>query len=72
MSPTSDPITVAAASAIFSDDFASGDFTNWTGVTRLTIDNRTGGVAPPSAGAGRRPRPPSPTRTSPARSPRSA
>jgi chitodextrinase len=49
MSPASDPITVATASAVFSDDFASGDFSNWTGVTRLTIDTGSGGVAPPSA-----------------------
>ncbi len=49
MSPASDPITVSSASTIFSDDFATGDFSNWTGVTRLTIDNGTGGVAPPSA-----------------------
>ena len=51
MSPTSDPIGVAAASAIFSDGFASGDLSNWTGSTRLTIDNSNGGVAPPSARA---------------------
>ena len=50
MSPTSDPIVVAATPpVVFSDDFSSGDFSNWTGVTRLTIDNSTGGVAPPSA-----------------------
>ena len=47
MSPTSAPITVS--SAIFSDNFSSGDFSNWTGVTRLTIDNGNGGVAAPSA-----------------------
>ena len=51
MSPTSDPITVASASAIFSDDFSSNDFSNWTGFTRLTIDAGTFGVAPPSAKA---------------------
>jgi hypothetical protein len=34
---------------VFSDDFASGDFSNWTGVTRLTIDTGSGGLAPPSA-----------------------
>ena len=47
MSPDSDPIVVA--SAIFSDDFSSNDFSKWSGVTRLTIDNSTGGVAAPSA-----------------------
>ena len=45
--PASDPITVSAA--IFSDDFSTGDFSKWSGVTRMTIDNATGGVAPPSA-----------------------
>ena len=33
---------------IFSDDFTAG-FANWSGVTNLSIDNTTGGVAPPSA-----------------------
>ena len=51
MSPASDPIVVAATSAIFSDTFSSSDFSNWTGVTRLTIDSGTGGAAPPSARA---------------------
>ena len=45
--PTSDPITVT--SAIFADDFSSGNFSKWTAVTRMTIDNGSGGVAPPSA-----------------------
>ena len=49
MGPTSDPITVT--SSIFSDDFSSGNFATWTGVTRLTIDAAAGGVAPPSARA---------------------
>ena len=40
---------VTAGSAIFSDDFSSGNFSKWTGVTNLTIDNSKGGVAPPSA-----------------------
>ena len=48
-SATSDPITVT--SAIFSDDFSTGNFAKWTSVTRMTIDNGTGGVAPPSAQA---------------------
>ena len=40
MSPTSDPIVVAATPpVVFSDGFSSGDFSNWTGVTRLTIDS---------------------------------
>ena len=47
--PASDPITVSAA--IFSDDFSTGDFSKWSGVTRMTIDPTTGGVAPPSAQA---------------------
>ena len=51
MSPLSDPITVAAASVTFADDFSSNDFTKWSGSTRLTIDNSTGGVAAPSARA---------------------
>jgi chitodextrinase len=50
-SPASDQITVATPSVIFSDSFASGNFSNWTSVTRLTIDNGSGGVAPPSARA---------------------
>ncbi len=45
--PTSDLITVT--SAIFADDFSSGDFSNWTTATRMTIDAGSGGVAPPSA-----------------------
>ena len=49
--PASDPITVASASAAFSDDFSSGTFSSWSGVTRLTIDQGTGGAAPPSAKA---------------------
>ena len=49
-SPSSDPITVAAASgAIFSDDFSSGDFANWTSVTRVTIDPAAGSPSAPSA-----------------------
>jgi hypothetical protein len=48
-SGTSQPITVASgAASIFSDDFTAG-FANWSGVTNLSIDNATGGVAPPSA-----------------------
>jgi hypothetical protein len=49
MSPASAPITVASGqSAIFADDFSAA-FANWSGVTNLSIDNTTGGVAPPSA-----------------------
>ncbi len=50
----SDPITVQGAqppTSIFADDFSSGGFSNWTGVTRLTIDGTQGGLAPPSARA---------------------
>jgi hypothetical protein len=46
---TSDPITVTSGSTIFADDFSSGNFSNWSGVTNLSIDNSKGGVAPPSA-----------------------
>ncbi len=44
-SGSSDPIVVT----IFADDFSSGDFSNWTGVARLSIDQNAGGAAPPSA-----------------------
>ena len=49
----SPPIKVPTASAltVFSDDFSSAGFTNWTGVTGLTIDPGVGRVAPPSAKA---------------------
>jgi hypothetical protein len=47
MSPVSAQIVVsAAASAIFADDFSSGNFLNWTSNTRLTIDNAVGNPAP--------------------------
>lgn len=46
-SPASEPITVPEPDPpIFSDDFASGAFANWTSVTGMTIDNATGGPAP--------------------------
>ena len=48
-STPSDPITVASGGAIFSDDFSSGNFSNWTGVTRLTIDSTQGSAGAPSA-----------------------
>ena len=49
LSGVSAAITVASGQAvIFADDFTAG-FANWSGVTNLTIDNATGGVAPPSA-----------------------
>ena len=35
--------------AIFADDFSSGDFSNWTTVTRLAIDPTSGAPDPPSA-----------------------
>jgi len=41
----------ASAAPIFTDDFASGNFANWTSVTRLTIDNANGAPATPSARA---------------------
>ena len=53
-SDPSPPITTLAApppTAIFADDFSSGGFANWTGVTRLTIDASSGSPAVPSARA---------------------
>jgi alpha-tubulin suppressor-like RCC1 family protein len=53
-SPASDPITTQSApppTAIFSDDLSSGGFSNWTGVTRFTIDTVSGNPAAPSARA---------------------
>ncbi len=53
-SDPSQPITTQAApppTAIFADDFCSGGFTNWTGVTRLTIDPAVGSATAPSARA---------------------
>ena len=50
-SPSSDPIIVSATAPIFTDDFSSAGFTNWTGVTGLSIDPGAGRVAPPSAKA---------------------
>ena len=50
-SPATRSFSVSVASGppvIFSDDFTAG-FANWSGVTNLSIDNTTGGVAPPSA-----------------------
>ncbi len=38
-----------APSSIFSDDFSSGGFSNWTSVTRLTIDTTNGSPSAPSA-----------------------
>ena len=42
---------LAAASTVFSDDFASGTFANWSGSTNLTIDPTRGRTASPSARA---------------------
>lgn len=42
-------VTPAFAAPIFSDDFTSGNLSNWTSVTRLTIDNGSGSPAAPSA-----------------------
>jgi Glycosyl hydrolase family 26 len=54
-SGVSQPIVVQDAPppppSSFADDFSSGTLANWTGVTRVTIDNASGGVAPPSARA---------------------
>lgn len=47
--PASDPITVSSAGPIFGDDFSSGGFSDWTSVTRLSIDGTRGSAAPPSA-----------------------
>jgi alpha-tubulin suppressor-like RCC1 family protein len=52
LSDPSDPITVQSGpAAIFADDFSTGDFSSWTGVTRLTIATTAGATAPPSARA---------------------
>ena len=52
MSAVSAGITVSnAIPPIFSDDFSSGNFTNWTTNTRLTIDAANGSPAAPSARA---------------------
>jgi hypothetical protein len=48
MSSASDPILVSSE-AVFADDFSTGDLSNWTSVTRLTIDATQGSAAPPSA-----------------------
>ena len=42
---------LAAASTLFSDDFASGTFASWSGSTNLTIDPTRGRTAAPSARA---------------------
>ncbi len=42
---------VASAAPIFREDFATGDFSSWTAVTRLTIDNGNGSPTSPSARA---------------------
>ena len=44
-------VVTGTAAAIFADDFTSGDFSNWTSATRLTIDGGTGSPAAPSARA---------------------
>jgi hypothetical protein len=52
MSLASDPITVfTPPTFIFADDFSTGNFASWTGVTRLTIDATQGSGAAPSARA---------------------
>jgi hypothetical protein len=52
LGPGSDPITVASPSAsAFADDFSSGNFSQWTGFTRMTIDASNGAPSAPSARA---------------------
>ncbi len=51
LSGSSAPITVFTPTFIFADDFSSGTLSNWTGVTRLTIDTSQGSAAAPSARA---------------------
>jgi hypothetical protein len=48
MSAASGPILVSSE-ALFADDFASGDLSSWTSVTRLAIDASQGSAAAPSA-----------------------
>jgi chitodextrinase len=48
MSPASDPVLVQTE-AIFADDFATGDLSRWSSVTRLGADPTQGAAAPPSA-----------------------
>lgn len=49
-SVASDPITVTSGGgSTFDDDFSSGNFSAWTGVTRLSIDQTQGSAAAPSA-----------------------
>jgi hypothetical protein len=47
LGPASDPIVVD--SAIFADDFFNGDFSLWTSVTRLAVDDLVGDPTAPSA-----------------------
>jgi hypothetical protein len=52
MSPASASILVSSSNPpIFSDDFSSGNFSNWTSFTLLTIDNANGSPSVPSARA---------------------
>jgi chitodextrinase len=48
MSSASDPVLVSSE-ALFADDFAGGDLSAWTSVTRITIDATQGSPAAPSA-----------------------
>ena len=50
-SPASDAIVVSAGQTLFADDFSSGGFGAWGGVTNLSIDTGMGNAAPPSARA---------------------
>ncbi len=50
LSASSAPVTVFTPPPfIFADDFSSGTLSNWTGVTRLTIDASQGAPTAPSA-----------------------
>jgi hypothetical protein len=44
-------VVSSAVQAIFSDTFAGGSLSGWTGVTRVSIDTSSGSAAPPSARA---------------------
>ncbi len=50
-SPMSDTIIVTSSQTVFADDFSSGGFGAWGGVSNLTIDAGRGGASPPSVRA---------------------
>ena len=47
------PLPGASAATWFADDFSSGGFGAWGGVTNLSIDTGMGNAAPPSRGRSR-------------------